>query len=258
MYKLHLEVSVPLNVSGVWYPVYDNDILKSGSIGLSLTLEPKLVVTGKLSDREKIAVIRSNGDRLELDNFGNLLTLKKLGTLSIDVYSEVPLGYGYGMSGAISLGYAMIAYELGLTDLRKALLTAHESEVLSKNGLGDVISEYYGGGIVYRKKPGAPTIGEVEIFTVTDDVQICSLPESRLSTSLLLKTNEHALNYINQFLLNPTIHKFFEVAKKFTEELGFISPYKDSFKKKGLILKLGECEEGWIKHKVARSGVSVH
>ena len=250
---MNVEVLVPLNVSGIWYPVYDEDPSKSGSIGLSITLEPKIVVTGKASDKPKVYIIQE-GERKEV-YFKNLDYLTRLSTLEIEVYTAVPLGYGYGLSGAISLGYSILAYELGLTTLKEALITAHISEVLSKNGLGDVISEYYGGGIVYRKKPGAPTIGEVEVFKV--DGEVCSLPEKSLPTTILLKNNENALDYISQFLSNPSLETFFQVSRKFTEELGFFSPYKASFKKKGLILKLGECEVGWIKHKIAKSGVSV-
>ncbi|BCU69550.1 GHMP kinase [Stygiolobus caldivivus] len=255
-----MEVHVPLNVSGVWYPIYDKDIARSGSIGLSITLEPKIIVSGKISQEPRVYVVEKGEreNRLELKAFENLSVLKRLGSLEIEVHTEVPLGYGYGMSGAISLGYSVLAYEMGLTSLKEALLTAHESDVVSKNGLGDVISEYYGGGIIYRKKPGAPTIGEIEVFDVSDHTPLCSLPQDHLPTSVLLKDNTNALRYISQFLSDPTLRSFFTVAKMFTEELGFFSPFEHSFKKKGLILKYGECEAQWIAHKIAKSGVSVH
>ena len=251
-----MEVRVPLNVSGVWYPVYDVDVSRSGSIGLSITLEPSVIVRGKASSEPRVYLVR--GDKRELVVFDNLKVLRRLGSLEVEVYSVVPLGYGYGLSGAISLGYAVLAYELGLAGYREALLTAHESEVVSGNGLGDVISEYYGGGIVYRKRPGAPTVGEVEVFGVVTDEPICSMPERRLPTSTLLRVNENALAYISQFLASPSITTFFTVARRFTEELGFYSPYVNSFRKKGLILRLGGCGEGWVRHEVARGGVSVH
>ncbi|MFP3064176.1 MAG: GHMP kinase [Sulfolobus sp.] len=249
---MEVEVEVPLSISGIWYPIYTDNPLTTGSIGLGLALEPKILLNGKIS--EKPTIIFNN----EEINLPNLLILRRLGSLKIEVVSEVPLGFGYGMSGGISLGYAIIAYDLGLTPLREALYIAHESEVETKNGLGDVIVEYYGGGLVYRSKPGAPGIGEVKRIEVNWDKEVCSKPIVKESTSTLLRNNDKALEYINSFLNSPSLEAFFYYAKKFTEELGFKSPYSNSFRKKGLIVKLGNCEKGWIVHKPAKNGILVH
>uniref|UniRef100_UPI003F7471DA GHMP family kinase ATP-binding protein n=1 Tax=Sulfurisphaera javensis TaxID=2049879 RepID=UPI003F7471DA len=248
-----MEIIVPINISGIWYPIYDYDIRKRGSIGLSLVLNPSILVIPSKKEESKIIF---NGN--EIHNFPNLEYLRKLGKIQLNIKSEIPLGFGYGMSGAISLAYALASHELYNINLQEALITAHVSEVLSNNGLGDVIAEYYGGGLVYRKKPGAPGYGEVEKISVDWDV-ICSKPISKESTEILIKTkNENALRYISEFLSNKTLKNFFFLSRKFTEELGFYSPYPNSFRKKGLILRLKECDEGWIKHTPAMNGASVH
>ena len=248
----HIEIIVPLNISGIWYPVYKEDIKETGSIGLSLVLNPPIIV----SPRKGEARVIFNGKEI---NFPNLVYLRKLGDIEINVFSEVPLGFGYGMSGAISLAYAIALHELYNVKLIDALIKAHESEVLTNNGLGDLISEYYGGGLIYRKKPGAPGYGEVEKISVQWD-KICSKPLRRESTERLIKSkNENALQYITEFLHFPSLQKFFQLSEKFAEELGFYSPYPNSFKKKGLILRYGECEgEGWINHTPAMNGAYVH
>ncbi|BFI75077.1 pantoate kinase [Sulfurisphaera ohwakuensis] len=245
-----IEIIVPLNISGIWYPVYTEDIRYTGSIGLSLVLNPPIIAFPKKGDPE----IYFNTQRV---NFPNLKYLSLLANVKLYIQSEVPLGFGYGLSGAISLAYALASYELYNIKLEDALVVAHESEIFTNNGLGDLISEYYGGGLVYRKKPGAPGYGEVEKIIVEWE-PICSKPLSKESTEKLIKNkNDNALVYINQFLHNPSLLKFFELSRKFTEEIGFISPFPNSFRKKGLILRLKECEEGWIKHTPAIHGAYI-
>ncbi|GAB6943295.1 hypothetical protein JCM14467A_00770 [Vulcanisaeta sp. JCM 14467] len=48
---------VPLNVSGVWYPVYYVDASRSGSIGLSITLESSVIVRGKASSGPRVYLV---------------------------------------------------------------------------------------------------------------------------------------------------------------------------------------------------------
>lgn len=246
-----IEIIVPINISGIWYPVHDEDIKRRGSIGLSLVLNPSIIALPKKGEAKIIF-----NDNLIL-HFPNLLYLRKLGSVELKIISEIPLGYGYGMSGAISLAYALASHELYNVKLEDALLIAHESEVMTNNGLGDLISEYYGGGLIYRRKPGAPGYGEVTKITVNWE-SICSKPLGRESTEKLIKnTNNNAIKYIEEFLLLPSLQKFFDLSRKFTEELGYYSPFPNSFKKKGLILRLNNCEEGWIKHTPAMNGAYV-
>lgn len=248
-----VEVKVPISISGIWYPIISKNSEESGSIGLTLVLEPYIVSEIKKSST---AVIYFNGKKIDLPN---LTILKaRLGDFKMDVFSQVPLGYGYGVSGALSLAYALGAREYSNIKEEEAIRIAHVSEVVTGNGLGDVISQYYGGGLVYRKKPGAPGIGEIEIINLNWE-DIYSKPLETMSTQMLIKTpNPKALECIEEFLKEKTLKKFFEVSKKFTESLGFISPYDDSFRKKGVIVKLGApVSEIWIKHKPALQGAHI-
>ncbi len=243
-----LEIMVPLSISGIWYPVLSNSLENSGSIGLTMVLQPY----SRVLIRRGTAEIILNGKKI---NFPNLDFLKnKLGDLHLEIEQNMPLGFGYGLSGSISLAYALGASELLGINEKEAIKIAHESEVISKNGLGDVISQYIGGGLVYRRRPGIN--GEVEIIKLSWRT-VCSKPIEKLPTVSLLKNSENALAYIQDFLKEKTIDKFFEVSKKFTEELGFYSPYKKSFRKKGIIVRLDECEEGWTIHKPAMKGAYV-
>jgi len=253
VFKFMVEVKVPVSISGIWYPIISKNPEESGSIGLTLVLEPYIVSEIKKSS---MAVIYFNGKKIDLPN---LVILKaKLGDFKMNVFSQIPLGYGYGVSGALSLAYALGAREYLNIKEEEAVKIAHISEVITGNGLGDVISQYYGGGLVYRKKPGAPGIGEVEVINLNWE-DIYSKPLEIMPTQMLIKApNPKALEYIGEFLREKTLKKFFEVSRKFTESLGFESPYDNSFRKKGVIVKLGiPMSEMWIKHKPALQGACI-
>ncbi len=246
-----IETHIPISISGIWYPKVYKEAKFSGSIGLSLVLEPYTIFEIRKSESAEVYI---NGLKI---NFPNLLILKKLGNLQIQGITKIPLGYGYGLSASISLAYALGAYEIFNVKRNTALEIAHESEVISNNGLGDVISQYYGGGLLYRKKPGAPNIGEIEIIDVNWH-KIFSKPIERLSTKSIIKPVEEAKILIDEFLKERTLKKFFDVSRKFAELLGYNSPYPLSFRKKGLIVKMGKPEEGeWIEHKPAKRGAYV-
>ena len=65
----------------------------------------------------------------------------------VEHHVEVPLGAGFGTSGAAALSLALAlneALSLGLSKIEAAQL-AHVAEVECKTGLGTVIAETFGG-----------------------------------------------------------------------------------------------------------------
>src|SRR3989338_5561550 len=67
--------------------------------------------------------------------------------LKIHIMSKLPLGCGFGLSGASALATAYAVNEmLKLKKPKKELaVIAHIAEVENKTGLGDVVNQYYGG-----------------------------------------------------------------------------------------------------------------
>ncbi|WP_338603559.1 pantoate kinase [Sulfolobus tengchongensis] len=248
-----MEIKVPLSISGIWFPVVNEaNLLESGSIGLALTLEP--YITAEIRSGSGIIF---NDVEVNIPNYEILR--QKLGEYKLIVYSQVPLGYGYGLSGAISLAYALGVRELKSISEKDAVNVAHISDIIAGNGLGDVIAQYYGGGLIYRKKPGGLGYGDVEIISMDwSNYPIFSQLISQLPTKSIIKKSELALSLIDDFLKAPSPVKFIEVARKFTESLGFTSDYPYSYRKKGIIVKIFEPDYGvWIKHKIASRGAFV-
>jgi pantoate kinase len=242
-------IRVPLSVSLLWYPVKSSTVEQSGSIGISMTLEPSLIAESKRGEGTLL-----NG--IPLKEMPNIKFLQeKLGKVKIEAYSRVPLGYGYGLSGALSVAYAIAASELLGIDEERALVAAHESEIISGNGFGDVISQI-SGGIVCRKKPGAPGYGEVVRLHDYSSVIYSKILE-KLPTSTIIS----GLDWVKDVVVNSCnlpLQDLFSIARKFTEDLGFISPYPLSYRKKGIIVKIGDPKEGvWTLHTISKFGASV-
>jgi len=83
--------------------------------------------------------------------------------LMLELDLELPVGHGFGMSGAMALAALMAAdSELGLAegDPSRLLALAHAAEVEGRTGLGDVVAQM-GGGIDLRTRPGIPPSGRV-------------------------------------------------------------------------------------------------
>jgi len=83
--------------------------------------------------------------------------------LQLELDLELPVGHGFGMSGAMTLAALTAAEgELGLAgdDGSRLLALAHSAEVEGRTGLGDVVAQW-GGGIDLRVRQGIPPSGEV-------------------------------------------------------------------------------------------------
>ena len=67
--------------------------------------------------------------------------------VKVDLTSPLPLGCGFGLSGAASLATAYALNELLHLgkDMETLAMIAHVAEVENRTGLGDVCSQYHGG-----------------------------------------------------------------------------------------------------------------
>jgi pantoate kinase len=80
---------------------------------------------------------------------------------------ELPIGCGFGTSAAGALGTILAIQDaLGISDSSLAADLAHVAEVRNLTGLGTVIAAASSGGCMgLVTEPGAPSIGEVKMFS---------------------------------------------------------------------------------------------
>jgi pantoate kinase len=141
--------------------------------------------------------------------------------------AQVPIGAGYGASGAGALGAAFAlskAFNLGLTR-PEIIEIAHVAEVSCRTGLGDVGAQAIG-GLVIGLEPGAPPYGKWQQISLERDVKIVCATLAPLSTKELLddpklrdRSRKFGLIAMKNLLKKPTIQNFMKVSHDFSEGL---------------------------------------
>lgn len=185
----------------------------------------EIFIDGKRSE----ANVTQTTARLALD-----LALQKYDQeydLKIMQEMQIPVGAGYGASGAAALSTALAlnqALNLGLTKNNSAQL-AHIAEVTHKTGLGDVIAQNRG-GIEIRTKPGAPGYGQIDIIPSSCNFVVVCGSVGKLETKEVLsnpekrkKINEAGDMLVNEILKEASIDKLISLSKKFTMQIGLAS-----------------------------------
>jgi len=191
----------------------------SGSMGISLALKKGARVTVERSDRLEVFL---NGERVK---FGTLETIaERLGFVGrIVVNADLPVGCGFGMSGASALA-AALAIDPNSPLFELADL-AHEAEVLNRTGLGDVVTQCYG-GVVVRLTPACPSVCRVEKFLWSFELDVLILGEldtrEVLSEFPLEKIADVGRSCLKEFLRRPNLDSLFEQSKRFSTETGLI------------------------------------
>jgi pantoate kinase len=144
----------------------------------------------------------------------------------------MPLGAGFGASGAGALGcaYALNAhFDLGLT-ADQAACFAHEAEVCNGTGLGDVIAQNTG-GLVVRLMPGGPGIGRIDRIPVPL-LPVDFVVRGPISTKDVL-SDQNAMSSVNlaghaalkELLKRPTLQNFMKLSRAFTVQSGLASDW---------------------------------
>lgn len=220
-------LEVPLNVSGFWVPVRGTSYLDTGSLGASLTLYPPAVF--RISWGSGSPSI--NG--VYLENYHEVSEYLRRRGITLYGNSPIPLGAGSAISGAvaIALAYAYLSLTEGSDpSMSNVGLLAHKIELDTGGGLGDVICQLTGGGLVLRCRPGPPGYGEAVRIPVEEDVEISiGLLSRRLTTREMLERYwrtfiEVGRRALSSFLSRPSLHTFLEVSRWFSAEVGFLTP----------------------------------
>jgi len=236
----------PAHITGFFATLSDPDPVKAGSVGCGLCLEAGVtarvttVTTGTTSTpgtpdiTGSGALIRLNGEQIDLPTVEYVIeSLQGIrhSRLVVDLAADVPLGYGFGVSGAAALATALAVnadHGQGLT-IEQAAAVAHSAEVVNRTGMGDVAGQYTG-GLVIRTAAGAPGVGEVEKVPV-DAMEVSWVCLGEISTSSVLddKKNMERINILGQqalkaLLKRPGLEHFMSLSRDFAFETGLVSP----------------------------------
>ena len=159
------------------------------------------------------------------------MTKKVDNTFSVQVShdSDLPIGAGFGASGAGALGTALAFSEILGLDGETAAQTAHHAEVINHAGLGDVLAQYYG-GIEIRTKPGAPGIGLVQNITVDEPFTVILAGTHGIETKAILtdpasrkQINRYGEELVTTLIEDPSLEHIVQHSRSFAESTGLMT-----------------------------------
>lgn len=135
-----MKAFAPASVTALFAPA------DSGSVGVSVALADGMTAEVARADE---STVRVDGEPTSFEPVERALDALGV-TAAVDLRADVPIGCGFGASGAATLATALAAdeaFDLGRS--REALVqVAHEAEVAAGTGLGDVFVQELGGLVV--------------------------------------------------------------------------------------------------------------
>jgi pantoate kinase len=234
----------PCHITG-FFQIFNHTIqpLLIGSKGAGVSLEKGVETRVRVKSSSKSSLeIMVNGEltqyaeasehvaRAALLLSNGPLSIKKV-TLMVEHRIAVPVGAGFGTSGASALSLAVAlnqALGLNLSRVQAAQL-AHTADVECRTGLGTVIAETFG-GVEVRVKPGAPGIGKIVQIPTPRNFEVACLIFGPLSTREFLadketckRINELGGKLVRRLVKQPTIKNLLRFSRQFAEHLQIMS-----------------------------------
>ncbi|MEM2119853.1 MAG: pantoate kinase [Archaeoglobaceae archaeon] len=206
----------PSAISCIFAPEVKSDPKDSGSYGVSFTIDRGVYAT--LSNS-----LRFNGKEIKFPTVE--FVLKKLKIPGVDLRTSLPLGCGFGLSGACAVATAFLSDKPAVENFD----VAHEAEVVNLTGLGTVVTQAFS-GLVIRKSATCPSKAIVERFAWNFEFDFLSL--GQISTKEVLSGNRSKISeigkkWIKEFMRFPSLENLFRTSRGFAEETGLIEPVRD-------------------------------
>jgi pantoate kinase len=231
------EAFVPGHVTG-FFSIHrdeDDDPTKTGSRGAGLTLTDGVTVTVRRADETSVEL---NDVPIEVEAVETVLDTLQA-TAAVEAETPLPLGAGFGVSGATALGTALATNAVFDRKLSASeLLTiAHGAEVQAGTGLGDVVAQARGGAPI-RLEPGGPQDNLLDGIPERSRVEYLSRGERSTAdviggdTDLLNRAGKQSLSRVVD---NPTLSSFMRASRQFAREAELLTD-----ELRGLILDVNE------------------
>ena len=216
---------VPGHVTGFFSPCPDDDPTRAGSRGAGLTLTDGVAVTVRGTDDPGVVL---DGDPISMAPVETVLdALGVADRARVVAESDLPLGTGFGVSGAMALGTALAANDrFGRERSANDLVTlAHRAEVEAGTGLGDVVAQARG-GVPIRLDPGAPAHGRLDGVPATRRVEYVTFGDRSTAevlagdTDPLVRAGDAALDRLVEC---PTLSTLVAESRRFARDAGLLT-----------------------------------
>jgi pantoate kinase len=203
----------PGSVTTIFAPSTDP---QSGSLGVSFTIEDGIDATVEPSSDTTIVL---EGEPTSFEPVERVLRRLNV-TAEVSLTSDIPVGYGFGASGAATLATALAANEVfNLGQTREELIeAAHHAEVEAGTGLGDVFVQA-SGGLVWNSGDGVKQIdctAHIE-YTALDGI---ATSEVLGNDRTLERVRDLGQNSLSQFSPSGSLRELLDLSWLFAEQTG--------------------------------------
>lgn len=226
----------PGNISSVFKIIPHEDPARMHSLGMGFTVKEGVEATVTESHETKVSF---NLQDIIFPTVGTVVNRLIQNTditgIKVNLTSPLPLGCGFGLSGAAALATAYSLNKLiGAEKENEALaMIAHIAEVENRTGLGDVCSQYHGGCLV-KLKEGAPLVADTLpipeqpiYYRYFGPIHTSEVLRNREQTIRINKAADTALTVLQKLTRtqsNPDLFtECFAVAKQFSVDSGLLS-----------------------------------
>jgi len=218
------EAFVPGHVTGFFTIHRDDDPTKAGSQGAGLALTDGVTVTVRPAEETSV---RCNDVPVEMDAVETVLDTLQA-TARVDGQTPLPIGSGFGVSGAMALGTALAvneAFDRRLSE-NELVTIAHGAEVQAGTGLGDVVAQARG-GVPIRLEPGGPQDNLLDAIPARGPIEYHTLGE--LSTEEVISGDTDLLDQagkrsLSRVVEEPTLSSFMRASRQFAREAELLTP----------------------------------
>ena len=213
----------PGHVTGFFTVDRAEDPTVAGSRGAGVTLADGVSVT---VEAETDPGVWLNGDRVDIEAVSRVCSALEA-DVTVRGDTDLPVGAGFGVSGAMALGTAIAATDLLDRPLseRELETVAHGAEVQSGTGLGDVVAQARG-GMPIRLEPGGPHENDMDGIPARPRVEFVSM--GQLATDDILATADEGLTAageraLSRLVARPTADEFMRASRQFSRESGLLT-----------------------------------
>lgn len=214
---------VPGHITGFFSSHSAEDPTRAGSRGAGVTLADGVTVAVTPADTTET---RLDGTPIDVDPIDRVL-----GTLSVsarvEATTDLPLGAGFGVSGAMALGTALAAnaaFDRRLS-ANELIGIAHRAEVRAGTGLGDVVAQARG-GVPIRLEPGGPEHNRLDGIPASARVEYLTFGERSTESILSGDTDEltdAGLEALSMLIEEPTLPAFMSASRYFAREADLLT-----------------------------------
>lgn len=188
-------------------------VLKNGSLGVGFTVDKG--VTAEVFAAKKTEIF-FNGKKIHFPTVESVL----LKPTKVLLKSDLPLGAGFGLSGASAFATALAVFRKTRLECAKI---AHRAEVENKTGLGDVVNQYFGGFLVKRVTSAK---FQVERLPLVGTSVYCISYGKLLTASVLShadRINHAAKKALRKIKNDLSFSEILCIAKQFAVESGLLT-----------------------------------